>query len=190
MLAGCGDAAPAATPTAPAASAPTTLPLPTTAPAATVPAVGAATPTARPPVAAGDEHIYVQHILIGFKGTIPNKDLTRTQEEAKKLAYDLLAQAKGGADFDKLVAENTDDSPPGIYPMANFGVGPVNGEFSREGMVPAFGDVGFSLKPGEIGIADYDPQKSPFGYHIIKRLAAAPTPEPIVGRSISPSSTS
>jgi parvulin-like peptidyl-prolyl isomerase len=37
-------------------------------------------------------------------------------------------------------------------------------------MVPAFGNVGFALKVGEIGIADYDPHTSPFGWHIIKRL--------------------
>ena len=36
-------------------------------------------------------------------------------------------------------------------------------------MVPAFGDVGFGLKVGEIGVAEYHPRKSPYGYHIIKR---------------------
>jgi parvulin-like peptidyl-prolyl isomerase len=109
--------------------------------------------------------------LIGFKGSVPGKDLTRTQEEAKKLAYDLLAQAKGGADFDKLVAANTDDSPPGIYAMSNKGVQPSGpDEYAREGMVPAFGNVGFTLNVGEIGIADYDPQTSPYGYHVIKRI--------------------
>ena len=28
--------------------------------------------------------------------------------------------------------------------------------------------MGFALKVGEIGIADYDPTTSPYGYHIIK----------------------
>jgi hypothetical protein len=37
-------------------------------------------------------------------------------------------------------------------------------------MVPAFGNVGFSISPGNIGIADYDATASPFGWHIIKRL--------------------
>ena len=36
--------------------------------------------------------------------------------------------------------------------------------------VPAFGNVGFKLAVGEIGIADYDPKTSPFGYHVIKRV--------------------
>jgi hypothetical protein len=37
-------------------------------------------------------------------------------------------------------------------------------------MIPAFGNVGFALKVGEIGIASYDEQSSPYGWHIIKRL--------------------
>jgi len=41
----------------------------------------------------------------------------------------------------------------------------------RAAMVPAFGDVGFSLAEGEIGMAEFDEEKSPFGWHIIKRLA-------------------
>lgn len=136
------------------------------------------------------EHITVQHILIGFKdavgfkGNVPEKAAKRTQEEAKKLAYDLFAKAKAGEDFDKLVTDNTDDQPPGIYSMANNGVTPSSqSEYPRSGMVPAFGNVGFVLKEGDIGIADYDPQNSPFGYHIIKRVALAPPPTPLPKRT-------
>ncbi len=131
-------------------------------------------PSAAPPAAAaagsGAQHITVQHILIGFKGSVPGKPITRTKEEARTLAYSLLAKAQGSADFDQLVKDNTDDAPPGIYGMANTGVTPASGEFAREGMVPAFGNVGFTLQVGQIGIADYDPQTSPYGYHIIKRI--------------------
>jgi len=116
------------------------------------------------------QHVTVQHILIGFKGTIPGKNITRTQEEAKKLAYEILDMARKGADFDTLCAQWTDDSPPGIYSMANKGVPKGQGEFQREGMVPAFGNVGFAISPGNIDIADYDPKTSPYGWHIIKRL--------------------
>src|SRR3954453_22082992 len=131
----------------------------------------APTATAVPPAAsAGDGHITVQHILIGFKGSVPGKDITRTQEQARTLAYQLLDQAKTGADFDKLVVAHTDDAPPGIYAMADTGVVPAQGEYPRDGMVPAFGNVGFTLQPAQIGIADYDPTTSPYGYHIIKRL--------------------
>ena len=41
----------------------------------------------------------------------------------------------------------------------------------RGAMVPAFGDVGFALAVEEVGIASYDAEASPFGWHIIKRLA-------------------
>ena len=125
-----------------------------------------------------DQHITVQHILIGFKdavgfaaaGQVPENAAGRTQDQAKALAYDVLGKAKGGANFDDLVKQYTDDQAPGLYDLSNIGVTPAQGEYPRNQMVPAFGNVGFGLKVGEIGIADYDPQNSPFGYHIIKRI--------------------
>jgi len=36
-------------------------------------------------------------------------------------------------------------------------------------MVRGFGDVSFGLEVGEFGIADFDPQASPYGWHVIKR---------------------
>ena len=116
------------------------------------------------------QHVQVQHILIGFAGSIPGKGITRTKEEAKKLAYEILEKARGGADFDSLVRQYTEDSPPGIYGMSGKGVAPGQGEYPRDQMVPAFGNVGFAISPGNIGIADYDAATSPYGYHIIKRL--------------------
>ena len=41
----------------------------------------------------------------------------------------------------------------------------------RSAMVSAFGDVGFDLEVGELGLATFDADASPFGWHIIKRLA-------------------
>ncbi|HST05398.1 MAG TPA: peptidylprolyl isomerase [Chloroflexia bacterium] len=123
------------------------------------------------------QHITVQHILIGFKdavgfqGSAPGKAATRTQDEAKTLAYQVLDMAKSGQDYDQLVVQYTDDQAPGIYKMSNSGVAPLSAdEYSRDGMVPAFGNVGFTLQVGEIGIADYDPATSPYGWHIIKRV--------------------
>jgi len=127
------------------------------------------TPQSQPAAAAEPERIEVQHILIAFKGTLPGKPIERSQEDAKKLAYDLLARAKKGESYDELVRKYTDDSAPGVYGMANLNVTPAQGEYPRDRMVRAFGDVGFKLKVGEFGIADYDAKSSPFGYHIIKR---------------------
>ncbi len=143
--------------------------------AATLVACGGEASVNNTPVPA--DHIQVQHILIGFKdaigfrGQAPAKAQGRTQDQAKTLAYDLLSKAKAGADYDKLVIDNTDDSPPGIYGMSNTGIAPATGEYKREGMVPAFGNVGFALNVGGISIADYDPATSPYGYR-------PPTPSP------------
>ena len=148
-------ATPAATASPEAAAAPAVTPAP-------------AEPAAAAPAPA--DHIKLQHILISFAGKVPGKNITRTQDEARALAAQVLERAKKGEDFDALVKTYTDDRAPGIYSLANTGVTPSGDEFARNRMVPAFGDVGFSLAPGEIGMADYDPARSPFGWHIIKRL--------------------
>lgn len=120
--------------------------------------------------AAEPERIEVQHILISFNGAI--SEVTRTQEEAEALAREILNRARAGEDFDALVKQHTDDQHPGIYRMANTGVEPdrANQEFPRAGMVKAFGDVGFSLEVDGIGMTEYDPETSKYGWHIIKRL--------------------
>lgn len=143
--------------------------------AATLAGAGAALALAQgsqtaPSAGAEPEHIQVQHCLISFTGKLPGKNVARTQDEAKKLAYDILARAKKGEDFDALVKQHTDDQHPGIYGMSNKGVPPAAGEYPRTQMVPAFGDVGFKLKVGEVGISDYDERTSPYGWHVIKRV--------------------
>jgi hypothetical protein len=137
-------------------------------PSSEAPVVASGTTPVRP--ATEPQHIQVQHILIGFSGSVPNKSIARSQAEAKALAYQILDRARAGEDFDGLVRQYTDDSPPGIYSMSAIGVTPSAGEFPRDQMVPAFGNVGFAISPGNIGIADYDATASPYGWHIIKRL--------------------
>ena len=134
------------------------------------PAAGASGAGAACAAGAEPQRVSVQHVLIGFRGSVPGKNITRTQDEAKTLAYDILNRAKGGADFDQLVRQHTDDSPPGIYGMSNKGVQPAQGEYARDRMVAAFGDVGFKLPVGGYGIADHEARTSPLGYHVIKRV--------------------
>jgi len=116
------------------------------------------------------EHVVVQHILVGFAGSVPGTKITRTTEEARTLAEELLARARKGEDFDSLVKQYTADSAPGIYGLANTGVQPGTAESSRGRMVKGFGDTSFSLAVGEVGMAAYDPKTSPYGWHIVKRL--------------------
>jgi parvulin-like peptidyl-prolyl isomerase len=115
------------------------------------------------------DRIEIQHVLISFAGT--GTKARRSQAEAAELAAATLARANAGEDFDALVRELTDDSPPGIYRLSNNGVSAASGEYPRNRMVAAFGNVGFGLGVGEIGMADFDPRTSPYGWHIIKRLS-------------------
>ncbi len=118
------------------------------------------------------DHITVQHILISFKGSIPKDTVTRTKEEAEKLANEIFERAEKGEDFDALVKEYTDDNYPGVYKMANFSAEPNRdqGEASRSQMVEEFGDVSFKLSVNEIRMAEFSPEKSKYGWHIIKRI--------------------
>ncbi len=114
------------------------------------------------------EHILVAHVLIAFQGT--GTKATRTQAAAEKLASDVLAKARKGEDFNKLMRDFSDDQGDGVYGLANHKVNPVGDEHERRRMVAGFGDVGFQLEVGEVGMAVYDPLKSKYGWHIIKRL--------------------
>jgi parvulin-like peptidyl-prolyl isomerase len=118
------------------------------------------------------DHITVQHVLISFKGSIDKDTVTRTKEEAEKLANEIFERAKKGEDFDALVKEYTDDSYPGVYKMSNFNAEPNmdQGEFQRSKMVKEFGDVSFMLSVNEIRMAEFSPERSKYGWHIIKRL--------------------
>lgn len=137
--------------------------------------------TPNPP--AEPDRVQVQHVLIGFltepgpgqpegHSSIPGLEITRSRDEAGELADSLFLEATDGAPFDSLVAEYTEDSYPGIYGMSNFGISAnrADNEFPREGMVPSFGNVGFRLAVGGIGLAEYHPVQSPYGWHVIKRL--------------------
>jgi hypothetical protein len=192
LLAACSNdksTPPAAAPATPPAAAPATPPAkPAAAPAeaAKPPAESpkAPTETAKPPAdkasapACDDvdtaykalmakpeeqvQNIEIQHILISFKGApkMPSS-VTRTKEEAKALAEQVWVEVNSGGDFDALVKQYTNDSAPGIYPL---------NQTSRKGMVRSFGDVGFRLKVGELGVGPWDAQASPYGWHIIKRI--------------------
>lgn len=81
--------------------------------------------------------------------------LVKTEEEAQKIKKELAA----GGDFAELAKKYSTDP----------GSGSKGGDlsfFSRKQMVPAFSDLAFKLKPGEMG----GPVKTQFGYHLIKVL--------------------
>ena len=142
----------------------------TGAPAVPAPSVVATTPKksmdesiaefmAKPEVL--DDSITVQHVLISFQGAPRMTNVTRSRDEAKALAEKVWDKAISGADFKGLMAAHSNDTGPGEYPMT---------KGTRAQMVKGFGDVGFRLKVGEIGVAPWDANASPFGWHIIKRV--------------------
>jgi hypothetical protein len=129
------------------------------------------------PIVAEDEgeggepaKVRVQHVLIGFKHSIPNKKIDRTKKEAEKLAQDVLETALAGVEFPLLVQKYSDDRYPGIYTLANKGETPLPGEYRRYDMQTCFGDVAFSLEIDEIGLAEYRGGRCEYGWHVIKRL--------------------
>ncbi len=77
--------------------------------------------------------------------------LVPTEDEAKKA----LARVKGGEDFAKVAGEVSKD--PGSK-------GGDLGWFTKDRMVPEFGEAASKLKPGELS----EPVKTQFGWHIIK----------------------
>ncbi len=113
--------------------------------------------------------IEVAHILVAFAGT--GTKATRSKEAAKTRAALLLRQALGGADFLELMKANSDDTGGGVYVMSDPkkpGI-EIPGAMPRSSMVPAFGNVGWRLDVGDIGVAPFNPTTSKFGWHIIKR---------------------
>ncbi len=104
------------------------------------------------------EKIYCRHILIMYDGSLrkpPN--VTRTKEEARERAEEVLAKARAGEDFQELAREYSDG------PTATNG-GDLGG-FGKGAMVPAFENAAFALEVG--GISDV--VETPFGFHIIQR---------------------
>lgn len=86
-----------------------------------------------------DTEYHAHHILVA------------TEDDAKKA----LTRVKGGEDFGKVADEVSKD--PGSK-------GGDLGWFTRDRMVPEFGDAVAKMKPGQIS----DPIKSQFGWHIVK----------------------
>ena len=106
-----------------------------------------------------EETAKARHILIAVpQGASPQVDAA-----AKAKAEGILKQIRGGADFAKLAAENSDD--PGSKTQ-----GGDLGTFGRGKMVPAFEQAVFSMQPGQTS----EPVKTSFGYHIIQTEARNP----------------
>ncbi|MDX2086880.1 MAG: peptidylprolyl isomerase, partial [Kofleriaceae bacterium] len=108
------------------------------------------------------DEVKVQHVLIGWKGAPAARSATRTKEEADKLAKEVFEKVKAGEDMGALMKQYSED--PGSKDN-----GRVYDVSPDAPMVEPFKDLSLRLNVNEAGIV-----KSPFGWHIIKRVQPAP----------------
>ena len=144
--------------TASTTASPASAPKATTTPPAAAPAgTGAAAPEkveAEPPKKIGARHVLVQWMGSDRAG----KSVLRTREQAQVIAEEVLKRAKGGEDLGRLAVDYSDE--PNAGPR-----GGSLGRFTRGQMVPAFEQVAFRLKVGQLS----EIVETPFGFHIIQR---------------------
>lgn len=124
---------------------------------------------------AGKGPFWVQHILISWKdapavkgGQMP-PDATRdvrTKDQADAMVKDALAKLKAGADMATLMKQLSED--PGSKDDGK----PYKVTEAAE-LVPTFKAMGLRLNMGEYGAV-----RSPFGWHIMKRVGPPP-PDPL-----------
>jgi parvulin-like peptidyl-prolyl isomerase len=116
------------------------------------------------------EMVHVRHILFMTIDPQTREPLADDVVAAKlKLANDVLAKAKGGADFGKLAEQYSDDtttkeSGGDLPPFAKATADP------RHAMVPEFEAAAFSLTNNQIS----DLVKTVYGYHIIQLVNKVP----------------
>ena len=99
------------------------------------------------------EQVRVRHILLTWKPMGTRDDRAAIREQMAPI----LEKARSGADFAELAREHSEDS-------ATAQNGGDTGLFHRGQMVPAFEEVAFALKPGEVS----DLVETPFGVHILR----------------------
>ena len=99
------------------------------------------------------EQVRVRHILLTWKPMGTTDDRAAIRKQMKPI----LMRARAGEDFAGLARELSDD-------YATKRNGGDTGLFQRGQMAPAFEDVAFALKTGEIS----DPVETSFGVHILR----------------------
>jgi hypothetical protein len=130
---------------------------------------------AKPKETAEPARVVVDRILIAFEGNAQGLESHRPREEARALAYSLLQRIRGGADFAVLKAEFSDDPAKrtGLpYVICNYR---VQHRLRKDGIpeIPRgalFGDLPFTLAPGDVAVLDYEPGIAHAGWEIVKRL--------------------
>lgn len=123
-----------------------------------------ATPLAPAPATAqgrseAPSRVGARHVLVMHRGSErAPANITRTREEARARAQDVLTRARQGQDFAGL-ARQFSDEPGAATSGGDLGV------FGHGQMVPPFERAAFALAPGAIS----DVIETDFGFHVIQR---------------------
>ena len=101
----------------------------------------------------------MRHVLVRFAGA-KNADatITRTREQACLRAVEVRDKARGGAVFEDLVKEYSEE--PGAASR-----GGSTGAIERKDVVPPFADAAFELEAQQLG----DVVETDYGFHVIYR---------------------
>ncbi|MBN2306633.1 protein translocase subunit SecD [Candidatus Peregrinibacteria bacterium] len=107
----------------------------------------------------GEPQVRASHILISYEGASNAAEgVTRTKEEARSIAEDVLTQAQAEPDNFAELAKKYSDGPTGSNG------GDLN-FFGKGQMVPEFETTAFALGVGEISSSVVETE---FGFHVIK----------------------
>ena len=107
------------------------------------------------------DKVRVQHVLVRFVGAKAGSESKRTYAEARTLTEELLKRARDGEDFGGLMTKYSTDEGGGDYTLT---------QADRDDYARNFHEIAFRLAVGEVGVAAHHRSKSPFGWHVIKRL--------------------
>jgi parvulin-like peptidyl-prolyl isomerase len=107
------------------------------------------------------QEVQVQHVLVAFVGAKRGSESKRTYAEARALTEELLARARAGENFPALMQQFSADEGGGTYTLTPADRGTYAADFTA---------VAYRLAVGEVGAAAYHRGRSPFGFHVIKRL--------------------
>ena len=122
------------------------------------------------PVRGEPLRVEVQHVLVSFEG-VGIRNVTRTKEEAERLAVRVHAMALEGRDFGELIRLCSDDRRgTGTIRIANYGTPPGPDEIERHLLDRGFSRAAFTLEPGHVVLVPWHETETPKGWHVIRRV--------------------
>ncbi|MBR2404817.1 MAG: peptidylprolyl isomerase [Clostridia bacterium] len=107
-----------------------------------------------------ENYASAKHILVKYD------DGVHTKDEASKLIADIKKELDGGADFDKLMNEKSEDGRLADGSLAS----PDGYTFTKGQMVPEFEAAAFALSEGKISDIVAVESEGYKGFHIVKKM--------------------